>query len=188
MGGGEDEKSVIARMVDKVNSAVENIVNNASAAAMQSMEQTPRKTEQPIASLPPAGDGLISDPLLGMPPVAVAPAVPKPEAPKKQPGSLRRESHPPGKPSGSPPRRQPSQPRRNRQRGNRKRPRKNTPAKKPQKQPRKNRPTRLARRMQGNRSADAVAGIRISAYCGTSLITGPLTAGAAGPAFGASIF
>ena len=81
---GSDEKSVIGKMVDRVSEAVENIVNTASAAAMQAMEQQPSKaTEQPITPVLLAGDGLLSDPLPAMPPVAVAPAARKRPSPNK---------------------------------------------------------------------------------------------------------
>ena len=39
--GDDNEKSVIEKMVDKVNDAVANIVNTASAAAMKAMEPEP---------------------------------------------------------------------------------------------------------------------------------------------------
>jgi hypothetical protein len=80
----KEEKSVIEQMVDKINDAVENLVNTASEAAMKALEPEPLKKneEQPIASLPLAGDGLVSDPRLAIPPVALAPATPKRPAPR----------------------------------------------------------------------------------------------------------
>jgi hypothetical protein len=80
----KEEKSVIEQMVDKINDAVENLVNTASEAAMKALEpELPKKDEeQPVASLPLAGDGLVSDPLLSISPVALAPATRKQPAPK----------------------------------------------------------------------------------------------------------
>src|SRR3982074_595399 len=84
MDGDKQEKSAIEKMVDKINDAVENLVNTASEAAMKALEpETPKSAAQPIASLPLAGDGLVSDPLLAMPPVALAPAAAKRAAPKQ---------------------------------------------------------------------------------------------------------
>jgi hypothetical protein len=57
MDGDGHEKSVIEKMVDKINEAVENLVNTASKAAMKALEpETPKNAGQPIASLPLAGD------------------------------------------------------------------------------------------------------------------------------------
>ena len=83
---GDKEKSGIEKMIDKINDAVESIVNIAAEAAIKALEpDTPKNTEQPIASFPQAADGLLSDPLV-MPPAATAPAARKQAAPTKAPG------------------------------------------------------------------------------------------------------
>jgi hypothetical protein len=80
----KQEKSAIEKMVDRINDAVESIVNTASEAAMKAMEpESPKTAEQPIASLPLAGDGLVSDPFLTTLPVAPAPAARKRAVSKK---------------------------------------------------------------------------------------------------------
>jgi hypothetical protein len=84
MDGDKQEKSAIEKMVDKINDAVENLVNTASEAAMKALEpEPPKNAAQPIASVPLAGDGLVSDPLLAMPPLVLAPAARKRAAPKE---------------------------------------------------------------------------------------------------------
>ena len=84
MDDGKQEKTAIEKMVDRINDAVESIVNTASEAAMKAMEpESPKTAEQPIASLPLAGDGLVSDPFLTTLPVAPAPAARKRAGSKK---------------------------------------------------------------------------------------------------------
>jgi hypothetical protein len=81
----DKEKSAIEKMVDKVNDAVENIVNTASAAAMKAMEPKPSKPgEEAITYMRMDGDGFVSDPLTQ--PMATMPVViprKKRAAPKK---------------------------------------------------------------------------------------------------------
>ena len=59
-------------MVDKINDAVENITTTVSDAVQHAMDPDPvRPSEQPVAYMPMAGDGLLADPM--MPPFVVIP-------------------------------------------------------------------------------------------------------------------
>jgi hypothetical protein len=59
-------------LVDKINDAVENITTTVSDAVQHAMEPDPvRPSEQPVAYMPMAGDGLLADPM--MPPFVVIP-------------------------------------------------------------------------------------------------------------------
>src|SRR5258708_5992825 len=85
MDGDKQEKSVLEKMVDKVNDAVENLVNTASAAAMKAMEPDETMAGRGSAQMymPLAADGMVTDPIL-MAPMSIAPAPGKKRtAPKK---------------------------------------------------------------------------------------------------------
>ncbi len=165
MDDDKDEKSIIEKMVQRVNTAVENIVNTASAAAMQSMEQQPKKAEQPIASL--LWQVTAWSPIRCWDCRLSPWHLPRGNGPprKRQPQNLRRESHPPKKLPGNPRRNPRTKHRRNPRRENQTRLRNNAPAKSPQRNPpgksRRNRPARQQprksrRKSPRNRSADCV--------------------------------
>jgi hypothetical protein len=94
----DKDKSLIEKMVNKINDVVENIVTTASDAAQHAMEPEPIKPGEQVVFMPMAGDGF-ADPLMSpmptMPvvipkkkrkaPVKLAPAKipPKNAAPKK---------------------------------------------------------------------------------------------------------
>ncbi len=68
----DKDKNVIEKLVDKINDAVENITTTVSDAVQHAMEPDPvRPSEQPVAYMPMAGDGLLADPM--MPPFVVIP-------------------------------------------------------------------------------------------------------------------
>lgn len=53
----DKEKSLVEKMVHKINAAVENIANTASDAAKHAMEPQPVKPGEPVVLVPMAGDG-----------------------------------------------------------------------------------------------------------------------------------
>jgi hypothetical protein len=72
MDDDDKDKNVIEKLVDKINDAVENITTTVSDAVQHAMEPDPvRPSEQPVAYMPMAGDGLLADPM--MPPFVVIP-------------------------------------------------------------------------------------------------------------------
>jgi hypothetical protein len=57
------DKNLVEKLVDKINDVVEKIVTTPSDAAQHAMESDVKKMSgQPIASMPMAGDGFVSEP------------------------------------------------------------------------------------------------------------------------------
>jgi hypothetical protein len=68
----DKEKSLVEKMVDKINDVVENIANTASDAARHAMEPQPVKPGEQVVFMPMAGDGF-ADPLMS--PMPMMPVV-----------------------------------------------------------------------------------------------------------------
>jgi hypothetical protein len=61
----DKNKNVVEKLVDKINDVVEKVVTTASDAAQHAMEPDPDRPDgQPVAYMPMAGDGFVSDPML----------------------------------------------------------------------------------------------------------------------------
>jgi hypothetical protein len=72
----DKDKNVVEKFVDKINDVVEKVVTTASGAAQHAMEPDPDKPDrQPVAYMPMASDGFVSDPM--MPPAMMPVYAPK---------------------------------------------------------------------------------------------------------------
>jgi hypothetical protein len=77
----DKEKSIVEKMIDKINDVVENIATTASDALNHAMEPEPVKPDD-VVIMPTAGDGLLADPM--MPPMPVVIPKKKQKAPAKR--------------------------------------------------------------------------------------------------------
>jgi hypothetical protein len=90
-----NDKSILEKFTDTVKGIAETATNAASQALKA--EQPPVKEEDLAAlSMPLAGDGFVSDPML-VPPAAAAPRPRKRAAPKRSAGKVRKTAKTAGK-------------------------------------------------------------------------------------------